>query len=138
MPGSLRLTKIKFYSGPSPNESPLEAELGHVLILVGPNNSGKSITLKEIERFCRGNDRPERKRVDSIDIDFSQDFDETVKQIKEFQIPFPPERGPSPGDILSQRLSFDPNQQRTENVTTENGIRGALELNNTHFLSNFK
>jgi predicted ATPase len=46
------LTSITFKSGSSPDEKPLHLELSPVTIFVGPNNSGKSRALLEIEEFC--------------------------------------------------------------------------------------
>jgi hypothetical protein len=45
---------LKFGSGEA--SLPLEFEPGHVTILVGPNNSGKSLFLREIEAFTRLDD----------------------------------------------------------------------------------
>jgi hypothetical protein len=49
MPGSLRIIRIRFRSGPGPGRPSLEVAPGTVLIFVGPNNSGKSLALGEIE-----------------------------------------------------------------------------------------
>lgn len=73
--GSLRLRKIKFFSGnKGAGVMPLEIDLGKVLIIVGPNNSGKSLALREIEGWCSGQDNP-RKVVDKIEVDFPNDPD---------------------------------------------------------------
>lgn len=42
---------LKF--GSAPEQAPLSLQLAPVTIFVGPNNSGKSKVLKEIDRFCR-------------------------------------------------------------------------------------
>ena len=47
------LDKLFFKTGSKPGSAPLEIDVGQVLILVGPNNSGKSLVLKEIERFAQ-------------------------------------------------------------------------------------
>jgi ABC-type cobalamin/Fe3+-siderophores transport system ATPase subunit len=77
--GTLRITKVKFFAGPSSTTPPLEIEIGKTLIFVGPNNSGKSTALREMEKWCRGNDS-NLKVIDSMSIDFPQDYEEALKQ----------------------------------------------------------
>lgn len=48
------LTKLTFVSGSSPQTQPLEIQLSPVTIFVGPNNSGKSRALIEIESAVKG------------------------------------------------------------------------------------
>jgi ABC-type Mn2+/Zn2+ transport system ATPase subunit len=49
---SLRITEIVFRTGSSPSDQPLHLPVGNVTILVGPNNAGKSLALREIEFAC--------------------------------------------------------------------------------------
>ena len=44
------LSSLKLRFGPSPGEPPLEFAPGAMTVFVGPNNSGKSVALREIER----------------------------------------------------------------------------------------
>jgi ABC-type cobalamin/Fe3+-siderophores transport system ATPase subunit len=57
-PEFFRLSRVKFRAGAHPEDSGAELEPGTVTILVGPNNSGKSLALQEIEMWCRGTDGP--------------------------------------------------------------------------------
>jgi energy-coupling factor transporter ATP-binding protein EcfA2 len=43
------LSSLKLRFGPAPGEPPLEFEPGAMTVFVGPNNSGKSVALREIE-----------------------------------------------------------------------------------------
>ena len=47
------IKKIKFKFGSSQTKPPLEANLTPITVFVGPNNSGKSKVLTEIEAFCK-------------------------------------------------------------------------------------
>jgi ABC-type arginine transport system ATPase subunit len=70
----LRIRKIKFAAGLRIGAEPLDLpDIGHVLILVGPNNSGKSLSLREIESWCFGEETP-RRVVKDLDLDVSRDL----------------------------------------------------------------
>jgi ABC-type cobalamin/Fe3+-siderophores transport system ATPase subunit len=46
------LDKLKLKFGTSPGQPNLEVNISPITIFVGPNNSGKSIILREIEEYC--------------------------------------------------------------------------------------
>lgn len=48
------LKTIRFKFGPTPNAAPIEITPGPMTVIVGPNNSGKSLTLRELERSLEG------------------------------------------------------------------------------------
>lgn len=50
----LRISKLVFSSGPKSDESNYDVDCSNVVIFVGPNNSGKSASLREINEFCLG------------------------------------------------------------------------------------
>jgi hypothetical protein len=58
------LQKLSFKFGSSEGESPLEFEPGPMTVFVGPNNSGKSLVLREIENVV-GYYNPYDERTDS-------------------------------------------------------------------------
>ena len=47
------LSKIKFAAGSTPDKPSLEVDLTALTVFVGPNNSGKSQALREIENWMR-------------------------------------------------------------------------------------
>lgn len=51
-------TKLTFRAGPVPTAPSLELAPGPVLLIVGPNNSGKSQCLREIEGWCVNGTEP--------------------------------------------------------------------------------
>lgn len=61
---------IYLQAGKSPDSAPLSFTPTSVTIFVGPNNSGKSLLLREIEDFCKHGQRRESLRVlTQIDFD---------------------------------------------------------------------
>jgi ABC-type polar amino acid transport system ATPase subunit len=53
---SYPLKRLRFRSGPAPGAEGLTVSTGAVTVLVGPNNSGKSLTLRELEHACKNAD----------------------------------------------------------------------------------
>lgn len=72
MPGTIRLKQLQFAAGPSQGRPSLDVEIGTALLLVGPNNSGKSATLKEIADWCWGYER-QTKLLRGVEVDFPND-----------------------------------------------------------------
>lgn len=50
---NLMLTSVSLKFGSSPGQPPLTFEPGSITVFVGPNHSGKSLILREIENFAR-------------------------------------------------------------------------------------
>lgn len=63
------ISKLKLKFGSSPSKPPLETETTPVTVFVGPNNSGKSKVLIEIENFCK-NGNPSTTNVILNELDF--------------------------------------------------------------------
>ncbi|MGA3289994.1 MAG: AAA family ATPase [Candidatus Bathyarchaeia archaeon] len=82
---NLRLSKITFKAGQGKEKEPLEVKSSTVVILVGPNNSGKSLALREIENCCKIQQQPygvpelQKKVVNKIEIDFPANLEDTKK-----------------------------------------------------------
>jgi len=50
----LKISKLVFSSGAKSDETNYDVDCNNVIIFVGPNNSGKSASLREINDFCLG------------------------------------------------------------------------------------
>lgn len=61
------LKKILFKSGSSPTSTPLHLDLSPVTVFVGPNNSGKSRALLEIENFTTQEHPGETKIIQGVE-----------------------------------------------------------------------
>jgi len=78
------IKKIKLKFGSSHNKQPLETHLTPITIFVGPNNSGKSKVLIEIEHLCK---HGSSNTTDVIlnDLEFN-DLSEPEKEIKKYTL----------------------------------------------------
>lgn len=105
MSGTLRLTKIKFRVGSKPDKEVLEIEPSAVTILVGPNNSGKSYALFEIDGTCRGNQHRSYNVIDSVEVDFPNDPNAAEEIIQ--SIAAPAKSIDPPDELRIASISFD-------------------------------
>ena len=80
----MRIKKIKFKTGTSINPSLLDIEVKSIVIIVGPNNSGKSLCLQEIEGNLGAGGT--KKLVEHVDIQYPSDIETLVNIAKEIQI----------------------------------------------------
>ena len=86
----INLNKITFNAGSTPSiGNSLTIDVGSVTILVGPNNSGKSLALREIEDRCLGK-TPTPRVIFDLDIEVPTDPLETLDLLRTFQTE-PPE-----------------------------------------------
>ena len=85
----LKLSKIKFHAGPHQESSPLEIDVPTVTILVGPNNSGKSLALREIENWCC-NINEDKKVISDVEVPFPSSENDAIDLISAHKT-IPPE-----------------------------------------------
>lgn len=89
------IKNIKLKFGLSGQSESLSFPPGAVTVFVGPNNSGKSLCLKEIENYCSNGKQEHQKILD--DIEYSLPTDEELKSnIQELKLDLNPEQ-PVPG-----------------------------------------
>lgn len=101
-----KLTQITFHAA---EES--QGEASPVTILVGPNNSGKSLALREIMLWAQGDDR-ERRVVDQLDADWPTSVVDVLEQLEPFATE--PEEGEAPQEdaILIAPFKVDGSKHR--------------------------
>jgi hypothetical protein len=81
----IRSMDLKF--GASPNSAPLNLTLSPITVFVGPNNSGKSRILAEIETYCLGpHAHPPHFILQNIDFSPYSDDVEIDKEIKKITL----------------------------------------------------
>lgn len=86
---SIYLEKVSFVAGHKPDAEPLELLPGTVTILVGPNNSGKSQTLRDIEALCLGNEKHKTKIIRSIKMDGLPKNIEDTRRLLDYSMAYP-------------------------------------------------
>jgi len=72
---------IKFKFGTHQTQAPLSMDVTPITVFVGPNNSGKSKVLVEIENYCRRT-RPQANDVILNQLEFVQQFTVNYKSPK--------------------------------------------------------
>lgn len=81
------ISKIQLKFGAKGSTEKFEVDPGSVTIFVGPNNSGKSLILREIESYCQNGSRGNLKIVDNVIFDIPDDA-ELGKKLEEMNVPF--------------------------------------------------
>ena len=72
MKDKIYIKKLKFFAGKNQSSPPLDISVGRVVIFVGPNNSGKSLSLREIEDWSTmGSDSP-RKIIQDVEMNYTK------------------------------------------------------------------
>jgi ABC-type branched-subunit amino acid transport system ATPase component len=121
MPSPLQLKKIAFASGSKPGASPLTIQPGNVTLLVGPNNSGKSRLLREIEGWVLGDDS-----IHKVSTKFSlhpaADAAAAEALLRKFETIAPPNHGTSHDHIWVGAFSQNPNQRHIHNQVYIPGV----------------
>lgn len=81
------IKKLQLKFGPNGRQEKLSIDTGSITIFVGPNNSGKSMILREIESYCQNGHKNNLKIIDEINFILPDEF-ELMKQIEEMNVPF--------------------------------------------------
>jgi hypothetical protein len=88
MPGSeelFRLEEVAFRAGATPGAAGAKAEIGHVNLVVGPNNSGKSLALRELFGWATQGGQPPQPWPGGLVIESATGrWPETVEELEEF------------------------------------------------------
>ena len=105
MLATLTINKIVFSAGRDPSDSPLVLDPSEVTVLVGPNNSGKSLALREIESACRAENRT-HKVISDVDANWPADAAEGLTLIRAFESETPPGSVTAPGQFWVKSPQF--------------------------------
>lgn len=81
MAEKLNICRLKFLAGAAPGSQQLEIAVPNVTVLVGPNNSGKSLTLREVESICLGSNVA-KKIVQAVDFEWPDTVDEFMSMLR--------------------------------------------------------
>jgi predicted ATPase len=78
----INFVRVNF--GSSPTAVPLALDPRPITVFVGPNNSGKSLALREIETWCKAGPQQQRKIVAEIDVDLP-DAEQALTELEPFK-----------------------------------------------------
>lgn len=92
---SIMIKSIKLLFGAHGKTDSLNFEPGAVTVFVGPNNSGKSLILREIEGFCENGKTQNQLMLEDIDFELDED-DKFITQIESLKIK------PKPNEALEE------------------------------------
>ena len=95
MKSNLKISRIRLRASSSPKSEPLEIQVPTVTVLVGPNNSGKSQALREIEAWCHGLE-PDFLVVEKVELELPASFDDLLSILRTFKTEPPDNRASSP------------------------------------------
>ncbi|HVZ58714.1 MAG TPA: AAA family ATPase [Patescibacteria group bacterium] len=134
MNDKIYIKKIKFFAGKNQNSSPLDISVGRVVVFVGPNNSGKSLSLREIEDWSTiGSDSP-RKIIQDIEMNYTKRGIEIEKIYKFFSSKPPGGQVLSPSQKYIVHHSFKQGQS-VRNITIDvQAVKDAVTASNISFL----
>jgi len=91
---SLAITTLRFRSGQASGSAPLSITPKRLVLFVGPNNSGKTLGLREISHLILGREVTP-KVLESISIDLPRNADEAFELLLPFKL-----RDVGPDEIL--------------------------------------
>ncbi|MFA0487276.1 ATP-dependent endonuclease [Vibrio sp. 10N.222.55.B11] len=112
------IIKIKILFGADSKSEPLLLTPEAVNIFVGPNNSGKSLILKEIESICN-NPEPDRKIIDEIEIE-KIEKDDFLRMVKAKEVGKPEGYSHQDGNIFMRGVSvFRDNEPSVRQVSVD-------------------
>lgn len=102
------IRQIIFKAGERPGSAPLLLTPGNVVILVGPNNSGKSLALREIEKLS-SEANPQTMVVGQVEFPIPTD-DEIEALVSKFKSDPPATLTVAPGHIYISQHTFNSDQ----------------------------
>jgi ABC-type cobalamin/Fe3+-siderophores transport system ATPase subunit len=107
------INKIDLKFGSTPESEALEFNPETITIFVGPNNSGKSLALREIENYSKSGPQANRNIIDSINYEFP-DQNEIATLIKKKSQKPPENYSLSEGEYFVP--DYDPINERSQNL----------------------
>lgn len=131
------IDKIKLKSGSSKGQPNLEIDLTPITVFVGPNNSGKSRILIEIENYCRTNKTNSNQLiVQGIELS-KNDKIEFEKEIENLKIEPGLNDSLRDGEILISKLNPQNNQSTKLKIDRIELTKEALNPNANHILPQY-
>ena len=109
---AIGIEELTFTRGPD-GSTPLSVTPTPVVVLVGPNNSGKSLALREVEAFCSMSD-PKTRVVSDVKLTYPHSMDEVLELLAKFKTDPPPGEVIQKGDMYLNY--YTPGGKKSSNV----------------------
>lgn len=127
------LSRLKFAGGATPGAEGLEVTPSTVIVFVGPNNSGKSLALREIEAWCIGGDEV-RSVVEEIEFNLPVDADEAATLLGIFEMAPPAGHSPAEEHIFVGQHTFRAEEPFVRQQVHVSSVRQAAAAHNINAL----
>lgn len=133
MAEKLNIQRISFKAGSVPGAPELDVLCPNVTVLVGPNNSGKSQTLRELEAWCQGKN-PKLQVISSIELEWPDTYDDLASMLKPHHANPPPDQMAQAGHFWIGRPIIRQGEEELHQQVNEEQLRGWFENNNIALL----
>src|SRR4051812_37803164 len=87
--GFLAIEHLRFIAGPRPGLPPTEIDCSSVVVIVGPNGSGKTRALRDIQYLARSRPVQATRVVESAAFEILASADTALAFVARFEIPEP-------------------------------------------------
>lgn len=129
------INSVKLTFGSSGTAAPLTFDPKPITIFVGPNNSGKSLTLREIETWCSEGPQQQRRIVDAIDVQMP-DAEQAIKELTPFR------RTPREGETIREGFIIlkkpNPHQESVPEMQMhEQSLKTQWNFRDWSYISNY-
>lgn len=118
----IKLSRLSFLAGPCPGQGGIGITDPEVVLLVGPNNSGKSLALREIENWCIG-ETETRRVVDQLDVSLPVTADAAIELFEPFKTEPPQNQAALVDHIWIGLPTFRQNQPAIHNQVSLTNFR---------------
>lgn len=118
----LRIKSLKFRAGAREGQPGLQVDTPSVTLIVGPNNSGKSQALREIETWCLGT-RAEPIIIEEIELTLPETAEEARAMLVPFETDPPPGQAQQVGQVWFGRPIIRSTEQEYKVQVTEDTLR---------------
>ncbi len=132
----IKLKELKFKAGKCPGGTQLTVPTANVVVFVGPNNSGKSKALREIERWC-SQDRVDWKVLSEVIIDYPSNVDEVISELRKFEVKDKNRALSTPDSFLIGKHQYTGGTDVDLKEINPANIRKGLERPDSPLLRNF-
>ena len=129
----LKISRIKFRAGSAPDASGLDIQTPNVTVFVGPNNSGKSQALRELETWCQGRDST-MVVIGGIELDMPDTADDLLAMLEPHKTRPPQNQENQVGHIWILRPVIRQNEGLFRQKINVETLRGCIEDGNLAYL----